>query len=81
MYSTSPLDELSGRYQAGYAANQLVAKAENVPYVDDADELRAELKAGHSPFYPGDPLHPNLLGQEVLAHALQRAVNLALQSN
>jgi lysophospholipase L1-like esterase len=75
------LPELTGVYQAGYSANQQVAKEENVPYVDDADELRAELKSGHTPFYYGDPLHPNRLGQEVLAHALQRAVNLALKSN
>jgi len=75
------LPELTGVYQAGYAANQQVAKEENVRYVDDADELRSELKSGHSPFYSGDPLHPNRLGQEVLSHALQRAVNLALSSN
>lgn len=75
------LPELTGAYQAGYAANQQVAKEENVPYVDDADELRADLKSGHIPFYSGDPLHPNRLGQEVLAHALQRAVSLALKSN
>jgi lysophospholipase L1-like esterase len=75
------LPELTGEYQTGYAANQEVAKAENVPYADDADELRAELKSGHSPFYSGDPLHPNRLGQEILAHTLQRAVNLALKSN
>ena len=75
------LPELTGIYQAGYAANQRVAKEENVPYVDDADELRSELKSGHSPFYPGDFLHPNRLGQEALSHALEHAVNLALKSN
>jgi hypothetical protein len=75
------LPELTGEYEIGYAANQQVAEEENVPYVDDADELRADLKSGRSPFYSGDPLHPNGLGQEVLAHTLQRAVNLALDSN
>jgi hypothetical protein len=75
------LAELTGGYQTGYAANQQVAKEENVPYVDDAEELRAELKSGESPFYSGDSLHPNKVGQKVLAHALQRAVNLALKSN
>ena len=75
------LPEINGVYQIGYAANQQVAMDENVPYVDDADELRAALKSGHSPFYPGDFLHPNRLGQEVLSHALEHAVNLALKSN
>jgi hypothetical protein len=75
------LPELTGSYQTGYAANQQVAKEENVPYVDDADDLRAELKSGHSPFFSGDPLHPNGLGQEVLAHTLQRAVDLTLKSD
>jgi hypothetical protein len=74
------LPEITGAYQAGYAANQQVANQEKVPYVDDADELRAESKIGHSAFYSGDPLHPNRLGQEVLAHTLQRAVTLALKS-
>jgi hypothetical protein len=73
------LPELTGGYQPGYAANQLVAKEESVPYVDDANELRSELKSGHSPFYSGDPLHPNRVGQEALAHTMQRAVNLALK--
>jgi hypothetical protein len=77
------LSELTGVYQPGYAANQQVAKEESVPYVDDADELRAELRSGRSPFYTGDPihLHPNRLGQEALSHALQRAVNLALRAD
>jgi GDSL-like Lipase/Acylhydrolase family len=72
------LPELTGKYQAGYAANQQVAKEENVPYVDDGNELRTALTSGHSPFYAGDSLHLNQLGQEVLAHTLQRAVDLAL---
>jgi hypothetical protein len=75
------LPELTGTYQAGYYANQAVAKEQRVPYVDDAEELRAQLKSGHSAFYSDDPLHPNRLGQEVLAHTLQRAVNLALQND
>jgi hypothetical protein len=74
------LAELKGGYQIGYAANQQVAKDEHVPYVDDAEELRAELKSGESPFYSGDSLHPNKVGQKVLAHALQQAVDLALKN-
>jgi hypothetical protein len=72
--------ELSEEYQVGYFANQKVAKEEDVPYVDDADELRTTLSSGHSPFYRNDPLHPNRLGQEILAHTLQRAVDLALKA-
>lgn len=49
--------------------------------VDDVDELLAQLRFGHRLFYSGDPLHPNQLGQEVLAHSLQRAIDLALGSN
>jgi hypothetical protein len=75
------LPELTGAYEMGYAANQKVAKEENVPYVDDADELRAELKSGHSPYYAGDVIHLNRPGQRILAHTLQRAVNLVLKSN
>ncbi len=74
------LTELVGKYQPGYVANQAVARAAHVPYVDDADELRMDLRAGHSPFYAGDPLHLNRLGQVVLAHTLHQAVNLALAS-
>jgi hypothetical protein len=75
------LPELTGEYQRGYYANQAVAREQNVPYVDDADELNAQLKSGESPFYAGDPLHLNRLGQPILAHTLQRAVDLALKNN
>jgi hypothetical protein len=75
------LPELSGTYQAGYFANQAVAKEENVFYVDDVESLRSQLQSGPSPFYPGDPLHLNRWGQPILAHTLQRAVDLALKSN
>jgi hypothetical protein len=75
------LPELTGGYEIGYTANQKVAQEESVPYADDADELRAQLKSGHNPFYSGDPLHLNGVGQPALAHALERAVNLALKNN
>jgi hypothetical protein len=75
------LPELSGKYEPGYFANQAVAKAENVPYTDDADELLAQLKAKNNPFYEGDPIHLNRSGQTILAHTLQRALDLALKSN
>jgi hypothetical protein len=68
------LSELTGGYQPGYYANQQVAKEENVPYVNDADELRSQLNSGQSPFYPGDDLHLNRLGQPILAHTLKRAL-------
>ncbi len=75
------LPELKGKYQVGYYANQLVALQSNVAYVDDAEELRARLKSGMNPFFPGDTLHLNHSGQKILAHTLQRAVKLALKSN
>lgn len=74
------LPELTGKYHAGYYANQEVAREEKVSYVDDADELRAQLKSGNSPFYQGDFLHLNKSGQAILAHTLERAVELALQN-
>jgi hypothetical protein len=73
------LPELTAAYQVGYYANQEVAKEENVPYLDDGDQLRDELKSAHDPFNSGDALHLNRLGQVVLAHTLQRAVTLALK--
>ena len=72
--------ELAGQYLPGYYANQAIAKESGVPYVDDADELRTQTRSGESPFYKGDPLHLNRSGQEPLAHALQRAVHLALEN-
>jgi hypothetical protein len=72
------LSEIAGKYDRGYYANQAVAKEQQVPFVDDGDEIRADLKSGRSPYYEGDPIHPNDLGQQVLAHTLLRAVNLAL---
>jgi hypothetical protein len=71
--------ELVGEYLPGYYANQAVAKEENVPYADDAEELRVPLKAGKDPFFSGDPLHLNRSGQPILAHVLQRGVDLALK--
>jgi hypothetical protein len=71
------LPELAGKYQPGYYANQAVAKEENVPYFDDAGELLSRMKAGESPFYEGDSLHMNRLGQQILADTLQRAVGQA----
>jgi hypothetical protein len=73
------LPELNAAYKVGYYANQEVAKEENVPYVDDGDQLRVELKSAHNPFNSGDTLHLNRLGQAVLGHTLRRAVNLALR--
>ncbi len=75
------LPEVTGKYQPGYYANQDVAKQENVAYFDDADELRDQLKSGQSPFYSGDLLHLNKLGQRVLAHTLRRAVVTGLSGN
>lgn len=75
------LPEVNGDYQPGYYANQAVAKEENVPYVDDDAELREKLKLGENAFYPDNVLHLNEMGQKVLAHSLQKAVNLALNSN
>jgi hypothetical protein len=73
--------ELRGDYYVGYYANQAVAQAAHVPYVDDSVELRAQLKSGDSPFFEGDPIHLNKSGQYVLARTLQRAVDLALKAN
>jgi hypothetical protein len=75
------LTELNANYHPGYYANQAVAKEENVPYVDDAAELREKLKLGENAFYPDNVLHLNAMGQQILAHSLQKAVNLALNSN
>jgi hypothetical protein len=75
------LPELSGKYEAGYFANLAVASEEKIPHTDDADELRAQLKTKNTPFYPGDSLHLNNWGQPILAHALNRAVDLALKVN
>jgi lysophospholipase L1-like esterase len=72
------LPEVTGKYDRGYYANQAVAKEQQVPFVDDGDEIRADLKSGRSPYYEGDVLHPNDLGQQALAQALLRAVNLGL---
>lgn len=73
--------ELTGQFQPGYYVNQAIAKERGVPYVDDADELRARMRSGENPFYEGDLLHLNRSGQESLAHALQRAVHVALEGN
>ena len=72
--------ELVGQYLPGYSINQAIAREENVPYTDDADELRSRLQSGRDPFFSGDLLHLNRSGQPVLAHALERAVTLALNS-
>jgi hypothetical protein len=73
------LPEVNGKFEIGYYANQAVAKEENVPYIDDANELRLFLKSGQNPFYPSDGLHLNRSGQSILAHVLQRAINEALR--
>ena len=75
------LQELTGNYQPGYYANQAIAKEENVPYVDDAAELRLALKSGQNPFYPDNDLHLDRSGQPILAHTINRALDLALANN
>jgi hypothetical protein len=72
--------EVNGDYQAGYYANQNVAKEEGVSYVDDDSELRNSLQQGQDPFNSEDPLHLNTVGQRILAHVLQTATNLVLNS-
>lgn len=73
--------ELDTGYGRGYYANQEVAREENVPYVDDADELRVKLKSGVNPFFSGDPIHLSRSGQSLLSHALERGVDLALKND
>jgi hypothetical protein len=73
--------ELAKSYELGYYANQSVAKEESVPFVDDAEGLRVQSNSKESPFFPGDPLHLNRVGQPILARALQTAVGVALKSN
>jgi hypothetical protein len=73
--------EFGGQYQPGYYANQTVAKEDKVAYVDDAEELRALMKLGDDPFYPGDPIPHNEKAQPLLAHTLQRAVDMASKTN
>jgi hypothetical protein len=75
------LPELQGNYYVGYYANQSVATQAGVPHTDDSAELRAQLESGHSPYFDGDPIHLNKSGQQILAHSLQQAANLALRSN
>lgn len=75
------LPELNGKYQPGYYANQAVAKEENVPYVDDADELRLALQSGQYPFFPDDELHLDRSGQPILAHTINRAIAVASRDN
>jgi GDSL-like Lipase/Acylhydrolase family len=72
--------ELMSKYEPGYNANRTVAEEEGVPHVDDAEQLRAQLRSGSNPFYQGDPLHMNTEGQQILAQALQRAINSAMNS-
>jgi hypothetical protein len=71
---------VNGDYQAGYYANQKVAKEEGVPFVDDDSELRNSVQQGQDPFNSDGPLHLNAAGQKALAHVLQAATNLALNS-
>jgi hypothetical protein len=75
------LPELRGNYYVGYYANQTVARQAGIPYTDDSAELRAQLDSGHFPYFDGDPIHLNKSGQQILAHSLQKAANLALRSN
>ena len=75
------LPELTGKFHRGYYANREVAKEENVPYADDADELQGQLKLGESPFNSGDTLHLSRSGQPILAHTLRRAVDLAIKGD
>jgi hypothetical protein len=74
------LEEITGQFKPGYAANRQVAEEESVPHVDDAESLRSMVATGKTPFYSGDSLHLDTLGQEALAHTLLRAVNAALSS-
>ncbi len=70
--------ELSGgRFQAGYYANQEVARDEQVPWVDDAHELQAALAAGRK-VLANDGIHLRAEGQGILAGVLQRAVDASL---
>ena len=70
-----------GKYQTGYYVKPAVAQEQNVPYVDDADELRAVLNSVANVLAEGYILHLNRAGQPILAHALQRGVEMALKSN
>jgi hypothetical protein len=73
------LPEVTGAYLPGYYANQAVAKEAKVPFIDDAEPIRAQLDMGKNLFYEGDPLHLNRDGQQILAQELKAAVELALR--
>ncbi len=76
--------ELITQPQAGGEAIRSWAIAAGITPTSSADSFRVAVKAGNAnrdgmnpvpdPFQPGDDIHPNALGQRLLAEVLQRAV-------
>ncbi len=66
--------EVTGELEAGGITIREFTAEQGLGFVDLRDELRAALDAGQEPYRRGDPIHPNAVGQELLANAVARAV-------
>ena len=62
--------ELAGQMLPGYGHIAKLAKEKGIPFIEVAPALTAELDAGRDPYRPNDPIHPNALGQRVIASTL-----------
>ena len=60
--------ELSGAYLPGHGLIRAVAAENRVPVVQLGPAFKASLEAGQNPYW--DPVHPNAVGQRVIADAL-----------
>jgi len=62
--------ELSGNMLPGYSAIANMARHKGIPLIEVAPALAAELESGRDPYQPNDPIHPNVLGQRIIASTL-----------
>jgi lysophospholipase L1-like esterase len=62
--------ELSGNMLPGYSAIAEMARHKGIPLIEVAPALADALKAGSDPYQPNDQIHPNALGQRIIAATL-----------
>jgi hypothetical protein len=71
--------EMTGPPLPGYAANLAVAREESVPAVNVGPVFVDSVKRGQDPYRDGDPIHANVMGNQMMADTLAPVLEDALK--
>jgi lysophospholipase L1-like esterase len=72
--------EIDGKMMPGHAIIRRFADEAEIPLIELTELIRATLAAGQNPYRENDPIHPNSIGQRMIATAIEAALRKASPS-